>query len=543
MGNNISYQQKHCEVNLDALGRLRGLQYDNKARRFAGVPYALPPLGQHRWRKPRPLPQDYCYSPSKDEAFDATAFHPPCWQKGFISVAEQGSGNEVHYSEDCLRLNIWTPVHERPDKTAPKWPVYVWLHGGWFQLGDPSQEPGMDPTELISEGGLKAIVIAVGYRLNVFGFLASEILREESDGAAAGNYGLWDQKLALEWIQHNISAFGGDVNNVTLAGRSAGAYGVHAQVLHSCRAPRPESRRLFDRFFMCSNAIPAQPKSVAETQEQFDELCHKLDIDLNLGGVEKLSRLRDVPAASLVETIGSMEHHTFRPVTDNVFIHDNLIDYHTSGQFAAKFRERNYRLLIGEVLNEETLYATYNAPKEPTIDALKIQIQNYYAKPTTDRVMSHYSLPQSQDLKSWCSLFGDIVADGQVRAPTRLVVDSLLSNGVDIKDVWRYQVAYRLSFINEKIAPKDFGVSHAMDKPFWNFSVMHGPPEDEAKLMKDWIEGLSAFVQDDRHYNYGTNAAGQFKVVTPEGKIEIREDQRYHELVELAHVFAGTSSQ
>lgn len=155
--------------------------------------------------------------------------------------------------------------------------------------------------------------------------------------------------------------------------------------------------------------------------------------------------------------------------------------------------------------------------------------------------MRHYSLPQTQDLKSWCTLFGDIIADGQVRAPTRLVVDSLVSNGVDIKDVWRYQVVYRLSFIDEKVAPKDFGVSHAMNKPFWNLSVMHGPYEDERSLMKNWVKDLSGFVQNDRHYNYGANAAGQFMVVTPEGNIEVREYQRYRELVELAHVFAGTS--
>lgn len=98
------------------------------------------------------------------------------------------------------------------------------------------------------------------------------------------------------------------MDNVTLSGRSAGAYGVHAQVLHSCRAS--DSRRLFDRFFMCSNAIPAQPKSVSETQEQFDELRYRFEIDLNLAAAEKLSRLRDIPAASFIDIIGSMKHHT-----------------------------------------------------------------------------------------------------------------------------------------------------------------------------------------------------------------------------------------
>ena len=86
-----------------------------------------------------------------------------------------------------------------------KWPVMLWLHGEWFQMGDPSHEPGMDPTELISTGGLNAIVVEIGYRLNMFGFLACEELKEESGGEAVGNYGLWDQRLAMEVRSHTPS--------------------------------------------------------------------------------------------------------------------------------------------------------------------------------------------------------------------------------------------------------------------------------------------------------------------------------------------------
>lgn len=85
-----------------------------------------------------------------------------------------------------------------------------WLHGGWFQLGDASQDAGMDPTELISTGGLNAVFVAIGYRLNIFGFLAGSALLEDSDGDAAGNSGLWDQRVAMEWVRENIHFFGGD---------------------------------------------------------------------------------------------------------------------------------------------------------------------------------------------------------------------------------------------------------------------------------------------------------------------------------------------
>ena len=497
MGNTISYTTNNHTLDLGKRGEITGVQYDQKAIRYASVPYALPPVGEYRWRKPRALPADYSYDDDQNRPFDGTEFKPTCWQKRFSS-AEVTIGEKVEYSEDCLRANIWTPVEtsERP-KPARGWPVYIWFHGGWFQMGDPSQEHGMSPVELISTGGLNAIVVVVGYRVNVLGFLSGFALLEESNGESVGNYGLWDQRAAMEWIQKYIDAFGGDADNVTLAGRSAGSYSVHAQVLHEFRTnsiSAPNARQSpFKRFFMCSNAIPAQPKTPAETQAQYDELLDKLSIDKALSGKEQLRRLRAVSAEDLIDAIATMTNHTFRPVTDDIFLYSGMVEYHSSGTFAEEVKARKCKVLIGEVLNEETLYATYNAPTEPTVDALRTQVQNYYAPATTDRVLENYELPSSSDLKEWKTLFGKIIADGQVRAPSRLFVDMLVKHGVDINDIWRYQIAYRLSFITEKVAPKEFGVAHAMDKPIWNYSIVQGPGQSERKMMGEWIQDLVAF--------------------------------------------------
>lgn len=194
MGNTISYTTKEHTLDLGAKGAIKGLQYDDKAIRYAGVPYALPPTGQYRWRKPRPLPSSYAYQGSSGEAYDATAFQLPCAQGTQISGKKHNGG-----SEDCLFVNIWTPVRKSGEENK-KWPVMVWIHGGWFQIGNPSQDNDMSPTELISTGGLDAIFVAVGYRLNIFGFLAAQSLLDESNGEAAGNFGLWDQRLAIEWV-------------------------------------------------------------------------------------------------------------------------------------------------------------------------------------------------------------------------------------------------------------------------------------------------------------------------------------------------------
>lgn len=146
------------------------------------------------------------------------------------------------FSEDCLTLNIWVPTTTNASSSSsPSLPVVVWIHGGYLQIGDPASNPLEDPTELLTEkeaggGGLQCVFVAITYRLSAMGFLASRELQEEAvseqqgDGSW-GNYGLWDQRLALEWVQENIEAFGGDPSKVTLMGRSAGAYSVHAQAV------------------------------------------------------------------------------------------------------------------------------------------------------------------------------------------------------------------------------------------------------------------------------------------------------------------------
>ncbi|KAF4470369.1 triacylglycerol lipase II precursor [Fusarium albosuccineum] len=463
---------------------------------------------------------------------------PVCPQANYSKTVSEHIPNHV-YDEDCLRLNIWTPVPD-PNKPDEKWPVMVWFHGGWFQVGDPSQEQSMDPTELISTGKLRAVFVAVGYRLNVFGFLAGSVLRDESNGEAVGNYGLWDQRLAMDWVYNNITAFGGDQENIVLAGRSAGAYSVLAQVLHDFRGKESygrfveiyDSTRLlevnrfllltrFKRLVMYSNAIPTQPKTPEDCDQQFNELCEYFDVPKNLDGAEKMRMLRSISAEDLCAGIMELQNHTFRPVTDNLFIHSGIFEYYRDGSFAAEFKKRDLRLFSGEVLDEDTLYAVTNPP-DPNVSSLRLQVSNYYPPKTTDRLLDYYQLPQSDDKKQWQQLFGRITADGQVRAPSRYLVDNLIRNGVEVANVWRYLIAYPLSFITEQVAPASFGVSHAMDRPIWNYSITHGPALAERRLMDDWIQDLCAFVRNQEGYTYGTTKADECKVMTAEGRVQRR---------------------
>lgn len=177
-------------------------------------------------------------------------------------------------------------------------------------------------------------------------------------------------------------------------------------MLYDFRRPGNTSS-LYRRIFMDSNAIPAQPKSLADVRGQFDELCEHFDIQTSLPGPEKLSALRKVSADDIVKAIPHLKNHTFRPVTDDIFLHSGMIEYLQSKEFAEEFKSRGYRILIGEVRNEETLYSSYNAPTEPTMEALKLQISNYYAPQVTDRVIQQYKLPVSDKLEDWQRTFGE----------------------------------------------------------------------------------------------------------------------------------------
>jgi len=184
-------------------GVLRGAQRDGM-RSFLGVPYALPPVGELRWRPPQP-PQ--AWSGSRD----ALQFGAECMQ---------GRGRTaVLMSEDCLFLNLW--VADKPK--SHHLPVLVWVHGGAFMVGSAGQ-PTYDGASLARQG---IIVVTLNYRLGRFGFLAHPALTQANPDEPLGNYGLMDVLAALKWVHTNIKAFGGDPRKVTLAGQSAGGAAVY----------------------------------------------------------------------------------------------------------------------------------------------------------------------------------------------------------------------------------------------------------------------------------------------------------------------------
>ena len=235
-------------------------------RVYLGIPYAAPPVGDRRWRPPEPVQPWSGIRP-------CTAFGPSCPQPPSILRPVPGP-----YDEDCLYLNVWTPA----DQSTDRLPVMVWIHGGGFTIGSANQDL-YHGAALAAEG---VVVVTINYRLGPFGFLAHPRLSAESPEGISGNYGLLDQVAALQWVQRNITAFGGDPGNVTIFGESAGSVSV------ACLLVSPLSKGLFHRAILQSGT--ADGVRTPCTAEQGDSME-----DVGLAVAERLGLGADAGAAAL----------------------------------------------------------------------------------------------------------------------------------------------------------------------------------------------------------------------------------------------------
>jgi para-nitrobenzyl esterase len=230
-------------------GTVRGAATaDGRIRVFKGIPYAASTAGEFRWKDPRPV------APWEGIRM-ANEFGHQCMQGPiFDDIKFPGPP-----SEDCLSLNIWTPAAGAGERL----PVMVWIHGGGFQAGA-GGEPRHDGAPFARKG---VVLVTLNYRLGVFGFLAHPELTRESGRQASGNYGLMDQIAALRWVKENIAAFGGNPDNVTIFGESAGSFSVSALMAS------PVARGLFHKAIGESGAylggggpLPLLPLAASEQQ-------------------------------------------------------------------------------------------------------------------------------------------------------------------------------------------------------------------------------------------------------------------------------------
>lgn len=259
-------------------GPVRGQALDGVTA-FKGIPYALPPTGWRRWRPPAEVP-------AWRETRDATRFGPACPQPTARGTSIYAPAESPEMSEDCLSLNIWAP------EGVTDAPVFFWIHGGSLISGSGS-EAMYDGARMAAEHGL--VVVTINYRLGALGFLAHPELSAESRQGVSGNYALLDQIAALKWVEKNIAAFGGDPDNVTIAGESAGALSV----MYLMASPR--ARGLFDRAIAQSAYMLSMPELRAAPHGQPAAEAVGVWLQAQLGK-QNLAEMRAMDAQQLAET-------------------------------------------------------------------------------------------------------------------------------------------------------------------------------------------------------------------------------------------------
>lgn len=283
-------------------GTVEGLPAaDPRITSFKGIPYAAPPVGNLRWRAPQPA-KDW------EGTYKAYKFGPIPMQKvpgadpENIYTREWHVDSSVEMSEDCLTLNIWTPAKSADEKL----PVFIWYYGGGFQEGY-TTEMEFDGERLARRG---IIVVTVNYRVNAFGFLAHpEITAENPD--APTNFGFLDQRFANIWVKENIAAFGGDPENMTIGGQSAGGGSVLAQLTS------PMTKGLFQKVIVDSGIrqLMYKPALKARTLKGAEQAGVEF---FNALGVKTLEEARKLDPFVIRDKVYELKLF-FGPIEDGVF--------------------------------------------------------------------------------------------------------------------------------------------------------------------------------------------------------------------------------
>jgi para-nitrobenzyl esterase len=290
-------------------GTLTGVSQDG-VESFKGIPYALPPVGPLRWRAPRSVAAWKGARPALDYGASCPQAQPP------RNVAAGSPAEKT--SEDCLTLNVWAPTPTGPMTGATgKAPVMVWIHGGGNVDGTGSQTY-YDGSAFARQG---VVLISINYRLGLLGFFAHPALTKEAGEEATGNFALMDQMAALSWARRNATAFGGDANNITVFGESAGGQDILALM-----AARP-ARRLFDQAIVQSGGLAwdvAPPLKDAEARGA--ETATKLGLP---GADATAAQLRALPPEALVKFGQDAE-----PIADGRILTDSPAAIFARGQSA-----------------------------------------------------------------------------------------------------------------------------------------------------------------------------------------------------------------
>jgi len=320
---------------------------------YKGVPYAAPPVGDLRWKAPQPV--QAWEGVKVADTWGNAAMQNSGKATGDFYFKEFYADGDPTFSEDCLYLNVWTPA-DAAGNAEKKLPVAMWIHGGAYDHGY-GYEITMDGDAWAKLG---VILVTINYRVGIFGFMAHPELEAEDKNHVSGNYGTLDQIAALKWIKNNISQFGGDPENITILGQSAGAASIKNLV------SSPLSKKLISHAIIQSGGGIDEQVMPETSAKEFAEQC-KAFMDAN--GLTSLEQMRAASAEQLLQIFNSKPAELrFRPHYDGV--------YQPYGFTAATFDGTiaNVPYMIGYCAND-------NASMGPAIQRFATERKKQHCKP------------------------------------------------------------------------------------------------------------------------------------------------------------------
>jgi para-nitrobenzyl esterase len=454
-----------------ASGLVSGTDMDG-LHAYLGIPYAAPPVGDLRWRPPEP-------ARAWDGVRACVTYGPSCPQPSGTGLSFFPLGKT---DEDCLNLNVWTPDAASTGATtadaaepgiAPQeaLPVMVFIHGGGFATGSGS-------LEMYSGAGLArlgAVVVTINYRLGPLGFLDHPELTREDPQGMSGNYGLLDQIAALEWVRDNAAGFGGDPDEVTVFGESAGGMSI-CDLMVSPRAEGLFARTIVESApFDSRGAGMDAVRTLAEAEAAGRELSHRLGCD---EAPDELAALRAVPVGRLLRAVDRTVERLvggigFGPVVDGVVLPGDPAALFAAGEV------HDVDLLVGANADEANLFLLGMGDKSAA--QLTTFVRRLYA-PRDEAVLELF--PVSRYGSRTAALSKTVTVMGFV-APARFAAATVAANGGD---------AYLYHFARSPSAVEGLGAFHGLELPYVfgnsvpTLDVTEGVDGDlSAAMMKYWV--------------------------------------------------------
>jgi para-nitrobenzyl esterase len=404
------------------LGEVQGVAHGDVVS-FKGIPFAAPPVGALRWRPPQP-------AQSWSGVRKADSYGPDCMQVPFPSDAAPLG---VKPAEDCLYVNVWLPAkpHQR------KLPVFVWIYGGGFVNGGSS--PAVYDGSAFARQGV--LFVSFNYRLGRFGFFAHPALSAEQPAGPLANYAIMDQIAALEWVQRNVAAFGGDPRNVTLCGESAGGTSVHILMT------APAAAGLFNKAIVQSGGglagrerpLRGGPESAEGRGVAFAERE-----GIEGAGADALRRLRELPADELAKNLNLAN-------TDPTFVGGPVVDWQlitaTPARLYAAGKGARVPVMVG---------ATSQDIGPLQGNSIAELLRQFGSNAAAARAI--YRVHDGDNVKAVAFRMG---GDQKMVEPARRVARELTAQGQQVFE-------FRFSYVAESIRgqPGGGGAMHASDIPF-----------------------------------------------------------------------------